>query len=184
MLERAGSVDQDQPRRFIRVLQEVSVHHGQSSARLSPASSFAVHMEIDYGDPVIGRGSGEFDILHGDFRGDLCRARTFCFLSDVARMRAQGMALGGSLDNALVVDGERVLNKGGLRHPDEFLRHKALDAVGDLALLGSPILGRFQGRRSGHTLNHELLRHLKSNSRAWEYTVINGPAHLGRVGTG
>ena len=184
MLERAGLVSQDGPRRFIRVLEDVFVGDGQGSVRISPAPTFSVSMEIDYGDSVIGAGSGDYDVLRGDFRSELCRARTFCFLSDVDQMRKEGLALGGSLDNAVVVDNERVLNAGGLRYHDEFVRHKALDAVGDIALAGSPLLGHFQGNRSGHMLNHRLLKCLTKNTDAWEYATIDVPRHLEPANTG
>jgi UDP-3-O-[3-hydroxymyristoyl] N-acetylglucosamine deacetylase len=156
----AGLVQQAAPRRAIRVLRTVEVADGAAMARLSPATSLQIDFTIEFPDAAIGHSRRTMDLANGAFVRDLCDSRTFCRQADVGRMQAQGLALGGTLDNAVVVDGDRVLTPGGLRHADEPVRHKMLDALGDLALAGMPIIGRYTGVRAGHSLTNRLLRAL------------------------
>ena len=160
LIDRAGVIRLDAPRRALRVLKAVTVANGSRSATVEPAHDFQVAVRLAYDGPPIGRQSADFRVTADAFRRDIAPARTYGFLDDIARLRERGLALGGSLDNALVIDGPNVLNDGPLRFPDEFVRHKILDAIGDLALAGAPILGRFTGLASGHALNHSLLRAL------------------------
>ena len=170
-IERAGRVEQNAIRRVIRILKPVTVGTGHTTATLAPSQSPAFSFEIDFDSAVIGRQTGQFELTAGSFGDEIGDARTFCFLHDVEAMQRAGLARGGSLDNAVVVDKEqdRVLNTDGLRSPDEFVRHKILDAVGDLYLAGAPILGRYHGSRAGHALNNQLLRALFADRSTWCY---------------
>jgi len=176
LIECAGVVEQGSPRRVIRVLKTVSVNGGE--ARLSPGSHLSLDFEIDFGDNLVCKQSLSIGVVNGSFAKELARARTFGFLDDVEALRAAGLAKGGSLDNAVVVSGDRVLNEGGLRYEDEFVRHKVLDAIGDLYLAGAAIIGKFQGVRSGHATNNALLRALFADPDAWEYDVLHGDEAL------
>ena len=167
LIECAGVVELDAPRRFIKILRSVTLSAGGRSASLRPAEGFTIDFEVDYGAGAIARQRCEIDLVDGAFKNELSRARTFGFLHEVDALRAAGLARGASLENAIVVTHDGVLNEGGLRFPDEFVRHKALDALGDLYLAGAPIMGRFEGRRSGHKLNHRLLRALFQRRDAW-----------------
>jgi len=168
-IERAGRVEQNAPRQIIRVLKPVTVGSGHTTASLIPAERPAFGFEIDFDSAVIGQQTGHFELTPGAFRSQIGDARTFCFLHDVEAMQRAGLARGGSLENAVVVDKaqDRVLNEDGLRSPDEFVRHKILDAVGDLYLAGGPLLGRYHGSRAGHALNNQLLRALFADRSAW-----------------
>ena len=168
-ITRIGLAEQRAPRRVIEILEPVSVRHGAASAELSPAPAFELSFEIDFEDAVIGRQEGRTILGEGVFAEELSRARTFGRLAEVEQLRKMGLAKGGSLENAIVVDGDRVLNPEGLRFPDEFVRHKMLDAVGDLALAGAPILGRYHGVRAGHHVTNLLLRKLAESPRAWRW---------------
>lgn len=148
------------PIRVIEVLSTVEVHTAQGWARLGPSRGLTMDFHIDFADKAIGKQSKSLDLANGTFVRELCDSRTFCRASDVEAMRAVGKALGGTLDNAVVVDGETVLSPGGLRHPDEAVRHKMLDALGDLALAGAPLLAHYEGHKAGHTLTNMLLREL------------------------
>lgn len=173
----AGIAEQPAPRRALRVLRPVVVEDGDKTAALHPAPGFTVHCEIDFPSPVIGR--QELCIGIEGFQREVSRARTFGFEQDVAQLRAAGLAKGGSLDNAVVIGlDHRVLNDGGLRYADEFVRHKALDAVGDLYLAGAPIIGHFHGIRSGHALHNRLLRALFADPANWSWTAAQ-PAEAG-----
>lgn len=172
LIECAGVVEQDAPRRVIEILQPVSVGDRQRSAMLSPGNSFSVSFEIDFEGTLIDHQQFFGDFSNGAFRRDIARARTFGFEEDVAALRAAGLARGGSLENAIVVSGDRILNDDGLRFDDEFVRHKVLDSIGDLYLAGAPIIGHFHGFRSGHGLNHDLLRALFANEDAWQITEL------------
>jgi UDP-3-O-[3-hydroxymyristoyl] N-acetylglucosamine deacetylase len=163
----AGMTVQTAARRIIRVLDHVEVRVGGASASLSPAAAFEMAFEIDFPDAAIGYQSRSMQVANGAFVEHLANSRTFGRAYEVDAMRARGLALGGSLDNAIVVDGARVLNVEGFRHPDECVRHKMLDAVGDLALAGAPILGRYEGVRSGHGVTNQLLRALFDRPDAW-----------------
>lgn len=148
------------PIRVIEVLSTVEVHTAQGWARLGPGAGLTMDFHIDFVDRAIGQQSKSLDLANGTFVRELCDSRTFCRASDVEAMRAVGKALGGTMENAVVVDGDKVLSPGGLRHGDEAVRHKMLDALGDLALAGAPLLGHYVGHKAGHTLTNMLLREL------------------------
>lgn len=148
------------PVRVIEVLSTVEVHTAQGWARLGPGAGLTMDFRIDFADKAIGKQSKSLDLANGTFVRELCDSRTFCRASDVEAMRAVGKALGGTMENAVVVDGDTVLTPGGLRHKDEAVRHKMLDALGDLALAGAPLLGHYEGHKAGHTLTNMLLREL------------------------
>lgn len=166
-------------RRRIRILEPVEVVDGDRLARLEPAERFEIDFEIDFADAAIGRQSGRLVMTPGAFARELADCRTFCRAADVTAMRAAGLALGGGLENAVVVEGERVLNPEGLRRADEFVRHKMLDAVGDLALAGAPILGRYVGRRAGHEMTARVLSALYARPSAWRAETAE--ARAGRL---
>lgn len=170
----AGLVEQTQPVRAIRVLRAVEVRDGDAVARLEPSETLHIAFEIEFTDAAIGRQEKTLNMANGTFVRELSASRTFCRQSDVDDMRARGLALGGTLDNAVVVEGDRVLSPGGLRYSDEPVRHKMLDALGDLALAGGPILGRYTGIRAGHALTNRLLHALFADPSAWE-AVDCGP---------
>lgn len=168
LLDCAGIVAQDAPRRAIEIRRPVRVSDGDAFAELRPGSlGFDMAMSIDFSAPAIGRQALSLRLSPECFRHELARARTFTLAEEIDQLRAAGLAQGGSLDNAVVVDQARVLNPAGLRAPDEFVRHKLLDAVGDLALAGAQLRGRFIGHRSGHALNNRLLRALFADRTAW-----------------
>ena len=155
------------PLRAFRILRSVEVREGEAVARLDPAVTLEIDFRIDFADAAIGRQAKALNMANGAFVRELCDSRTFCRQSDVDAMRANGLALGGSLENAVVVDGPLVLTPGGFRHADEAVRHKMLDALGDLALAGAPILGRYTGTRAGHALTNRLLRALFADPEAY-----------------
>lgn len=169
LIECAGLAVQDAPRRFIRVLKPLSVGVPGNSAALVPDDHFSVSFAIDFASSVIRRQELTLSPCPATFKHELSAARTFGFLDEVERMREAGLARGGSLENAVVVAGDRILNEEGLRYVDEFVRHKMLDAVGDLYLAGAPLLGHFHGTRSGHALNRQLLESLFADRSAWCY---------------
>ena len=174
LIDQAGRRAQEAPRRHIEILKPVEIVQGQKRAALLPASAFELSFEIDFASAVIGAQSIELQVTEQSFRLELAAARTFGFLHEVEALRAQGLALGGSLENAVVIDGDRILNEGGLRfEPDEFVRHKALDAIGDLYVLGAPLIGRFEGVRAGHAINNALVRALIVQPDAWRYRRID-----------
>ena len=148
------------PVRVIEVLSTVEVHTAQGWARLGPGAGLTMDFHIDFADKAIGQQSKSLNLANGTFVRELCDSRTFCRAADVEAMRAAGKALGGTMENAVVVDGDTVLTPGGLRHSDEAVRHKMLDALGDLALAGAPLLGHYEGHKAGHTLTNMLLREL------------------------
>ena len=174
LLQSAGIVLQDAPRRFIRLLAPVEVREGAGAAekwaRLEPFHGYRLSFEIDFAHPAVDA-TGQrvvFDMSTGAYARDIARARTFGFTKDVEAMRANGLALGGGLDNAIVMDDYKVLNAEGLRYDDEFVKHKILDAMGDLYLVGKPLLASYSARRSGHALNNRLLRELLSRPETWD----------------
>ena len=169
----AGLVQSDAPLRAIRVLKPVEVHDGAGFARLSPADHLQMEFAIDFADAAIGRQEKTLDLANGAFQRELMDSRTFCRQSDVESMKARGLALGGTYFNAVVVDGDRVLSPGGMRHRDEPVRHKMLDAVGDLALAGAPLLARYTGNRAGHAMTNRLLRTLFATPDAWEWVTCS-----------
>jgi UDP-3-O-[3-hydroxymyristoyl] N-acetylglucosamine deacetylase len=172
LIERAGIVTQDAARHAFKVLKPVSVSDNGCSAALVPDHGFSMSFEIDFDNPLIRQQDMTVTFEAETFRAELAAARTFGLLDDWPRLRAAGLARGGSLDNAVVVSGDRVLNAGGLRFSDEFVRHKLLDAFGDLYLAGGPIIGQFNGVRSGHALNRRLLQALFADPDAWCATTI------------
>jgi UDP-3-O-[3-hydroxymyristoyl] N-acetylglucosamine deacetylase len=178
LIERAGILVQDAARRAFKVLKPVSVSHNGCSAALVPDHGFSMSFEIDFDNPLIRQQDMTVSFEPDTFRAELASARTFGLLDDWPRLRAAGLARGGSLDNAVVISGDRVLNDGGLRFSDEFVRHKLLDAFGDLYLAGGPIIGCFRGVRSGHALNRSLLRALFSDPDACCATTIVESASL------
>jgi UDP-3-O-[3-hydroxymyristoyl] N-acetylglucosamine deacetylase len=171
LIECADLIDQVAPRRYLKVLKPVEVRDGLASAALLPDDDFSIAFEIDFSNPMIGRQAAEFYLAPGRFKADLARARTFGFVQEVEQLRAMGLARGGSLENAVVLGADRILNDDGLRYDDEFVRHKALDALGDLYLAGGPILGRYEGCRSGHALNNRLLHALFADKSAFAWTT-------------
>ncbi|WP_293376588.1 UDP-3-O-acyl-N-acetylglucosamine deacetylase [Phenylobacterium sp. SCN 70-31] len=172
VLDRAGLRPQETPRRFIEILETVEVVDGDKRAALKPADGFEVAFEIRFGSAAIGRQAIDMPMDEAAFRAELADCRTFGFAHEVEALRAMGLARGGSMDNCIVVDGDRVLNPEGLRRPDEFVRHKALDAIGDLYVLGGPILGRFEGELAGHALNNALVRALLARPDAWRVRTL------------
>lgn len=171
-----GTVAQDAPVRAIRVLRPVEVREGEAWARLEPAETLEMSFEIDFDVPAIGRQAKRLNLANGAFVRELSDSRTFCRQVDVDAMRANGLALGGTYENAVVFEGDRVLSPGGLRHQDEPVRHKMLDAMGDLALAGAPIMGRYTGIRAGHALTNRLLRALFAERDAWCEVEVGGVA--------
>ncbi|SDX78680.1 UDP-3-O-[3-hydroxymyristoyl] N-acetylglucosamine deacetylase [Albimonas donghaensis] len=163
--------------RAIRILRPVEIEDHGRTARLEPASRFEIDFGIDFADKAIGAQSLNLTLVNGAFMEHLADCRTFCRKAEVEAMQQAGLALGGSLANAIVVDGDAVVNPEGLRRPDEFVRHKMLDAVGDLALAGAPIIGRYIGRRGGHEMNNLILRALFARPDAWRFEVDGMPAH-------
>lgn len=167
LLERAGRRPQNAARRFIEILDTVEVVDGDKRATLRPAMRFEVAFEIRFPTAVIGRQSVDLPMDGMAFRRELADCRTFGFLHEVEALRAMGLARGGSMENAVVIEGDRILNPEGLRRPDEFVRHKALDAIGDLFVIGAPIIGRFEGVLAGHGMNNALVRALMARPDAW-----------------
>jgi UDP-3-O-[3-hydroxymyristoyl] N-acetylglucosamine deacetylase len=178
LLDRAGFRRQDAPQQYIEILAPVVVEDGDKSAALLPCDRFEMFFEIEFPTAVIGRQSVDLVLTEDAFREELASARTFGFLSEVEALRAAGLGRGASLDNVLVIDGDRLINQDGLRYPDEFVRHKALDALGDLYVMGAPILGRFEGRKAGHDMNNRLLRALIARPDAWR--MVGGEQDLAR----
>ncbi|NEY91374.1 UDP-3-O-acyl-N-acetylglucosamine deacetylase [Tabrizicola oligotrophica] len=164
---KAGIVAQAAPVRAIKVLKPVEVRDGEAVARLEPSDMLEIDFRIDFTDAAIGRQEKVLNMANGAFVRELSNSRTFCRNAEVIAMRERGLALGGTLENAVVFEGDRVLSPGGLRHADEPVRHKMLDALGDLALAGGPILGRYTGIRAGHALTNRLLRALFADPTAW-----------------
>jgi len=170
----AGIVVQDAAVMAIRVLRAVEVQDGEAVARLEPSDMLEIDFCIDFEEKAIGRQAKRLNMANGAFVRELSDSRTFCRNADVIAMRERGLALGGTLENAVVFDGEKVLSPGGLRHKDEPVRHKMLDALGDLALAGAPILGRYTGVRAGHAMTNRLLRKLFATPGAWAAVSCEG----------
>ncbi len=168
----------------IEILRPVTVRHGEATATLSPSEAFEIAFEIDFDEAAIGRQSKTLNMANGAFVRELCDSRTFCRQSDIENMRANGLALGGTLSNAVVVDGATILSPGGLRHRDEAVRHKMLDAVGDLALAGAPIFGQYSGNRAGHSLTNKLLRALFAQPDAFRIVECDADAARRLPGVG
>ena len=167
LIECAGIAEQKAPRRVVEVLKSVEIIENDKHVSVVPADAFSVALEIDFANKAIANQHAVFRSSDISFKSDLCRARTFGFEHEVEKMREMGLARGDSLDNAIVVSGDKVLNKDGLRYRDEFVRHKILDCIGDFYLAGGLILGKFSGYRSGHTLNNRLLHAFFADKSAW-----------------
>ena len=171
-LDRAGLQPQGAPRRFIEIVDVVEVIEGDKRATLRPSEGFEVAFEIAFATAAIGRQAVDLTMDAGAFRRELADCRTFGFLHEVEALRAMGLARGGSMDNVVVIDGDEIMNPEGLRRPDEFVRHKALDAIGDLYVLGAPVIGRFEGVLAGHALNNALVRALLATPHAWRVRTL------------
>jgi len=169
----AGLQRLDVPVRVIRILERVEIEQDGVRVSIEPFSSLEIDFSIDFPDRAIGAQTKKLNMANGAFVRELCNSRTFCRQSDVDWMRANGLALGGTLENAIVVDGDKVLSPGGLRHRDEYVRHKMLDALGDLALAGAPIIGRYRGVKAGHGATNALLRKLFANPSAYEMVTCD-----------
>jgi UDP-3-O-[3-hydroxymyristoyl] N-acetylglucosamine deacetylase len=172
LIECAGALEQNVPRRAIEVLKPLRLTDGDRSVSLTPAKQFSLRCEIEYPHRLIGNQAVRFEMLPGAFKAELSRARTFCLLEDVERMRAAGLAQGGTLENAIVVGPTHILNEDGLRFADEYVRHKALDCIGDFALAGAPLIGHMVSVRAGHNLNYRLLRSLMADRSAWRLSTF------------
>lgn len=170
----AGIIDQDAPVRALKVLQPVEFRDGEAFARLEPADTMEMDFSIDFADAAIGHQEKHLNLSNGTFVRELSNCRTFCRQADVDAMRASGLALGGTMENAVVVEGDRVLSPGGLRHADEPVRHKMLDALGDLALAGGPLMGRYVGNRAGHAMTNRLLRQLFATPGSYTWVEVRG----------
>ncbi len=186
LLQSAGVIEQQMPKRFVRVLKAVEVSEGEGEnikwARLTPYHGYKLSFEIDFRHPAVDSTGQQvvFDMSQGVYARDIARARTFGFTKDVEMLRANGLALGGGLDNAIVMDDYRVLNSDGLRYDDEFVKHKILDAMGDLYILGKPLLAAYSAFRSGHAMNNRLLRELLSRPDAYEVVTFDKAAEAPR----
>jgi UDP-3-O-[3-hydroxymyristoyl] N-acetylglucosamine deacetylase len=172
LLDKAGLRPLDAPRRYIEILEPIEVADGDRRASLVPCDRFEMAFEIDFDSDAIGRQTVDLVVDEATFRAELADSRTFGFAHEVDALREAGLARGGTLDNVVVIDGDRVLNPEGLRRPDELVRHKALDALGDLYLLGGPLIGRFEGVRAGHGLNNALVRALLARPEAWRVRIV------------
>jgi UDP-3-O-[3-hydroxymyristoyl] N-acetylglucosamine deacetylase len=177
LLQSAGIEEQAAAKKFIRVKKQVEVKDGDKWARLSPFDGFSLDFSIVFSHPAVAQSgaSAHLDFADQSYMKEISRARTFGFMQDVEALREQGLALGGSLENAIVMDEYRVLNQDGLRYADEFVKHKILDAVGDLYLVGHPLLAAFSAHKSGHALNNQLLRALLNDVTAWEIVTFLRP---------
>ncbi len=174
LIQSAGIEEQNSPKVFIKIKKTVRVKSGDKTAALKPHDGFVVGFTIDFDHPVFRSApqSASLDFAKTSYAKQVSRARTFGFLSDYEKLREMNLALGGSMDNAVIIDDYRIVNEDGLRYEDEFVKHKILDAVGDLYLLGHNLIGAFEGYKSGHALNNELLRTLLANTSAWEFTTL------------
>ncbi|MBN8527760.1 MAG: UDP-3-O-acyl-N-acetylglucosamine deacetylase [Caulobacterales bacterium] len=180
LLDRAGFRRQSAPVRYIEILKPIRVEEGDKSATLLPCDRYEMRFEIDFPTPVIGNQVVDFIVDEDTFRNEIMAARTFGFAHEVEALRQAGLARGGSLENAVVIDGDEILNPGGLRMEREFVRHKALDAIGDLYVLGAPLIGRYEGIKAGHALNNKLVRALLAQPDAWrEVTRVEQLAQAG-----
>jgi UDP-3-O-[3-hydroxymyristoyl] N-acetylglucosamine deacetylase len=180
LLQSAGIIEQRAPKRFIRVIEPIEVRADDKWARFEPFDGFRVDFTIDFPHPVLGTDHRRvmIDFAEHSFIKEVSRARTFGFMQDIEALRGQGLAMGGSLDNAVVLDEYRVLNAEGLRYDNELVRHKVLDAIGDLYLLGHPLIGAFTAYKSGHGLNNQLLRALLAQRESWEFASFERAAEM------
>lgn len=169
LIECAGTIEQDTPRRALRILEHVETAESHRSASMAPGKGFSINFEIDFDSRAVGRQEWFVEMSQTAFKREVSRARTFGFLQEFDKLLELGLARGGSLDNAVVISGDTVMNEGGLRYDDEFVRHKVLDSIGDLYLIGGPIIGHFHGVRAGHALTLRLIKALFSQETAWEW---------------
>lgn len=176
LIQSAGIQEQDAPKQFIRIKKKIAVAEDDKTASFEPYEGFRVGFSIDFDHPVFRdqKQNATIDFSTTSFVREVSRARTFGFMRDIEYLRSRNLALGGSMENAIVVDDYRILNEDGLRYEDEFVKHKVLDAIGDLYLLGKSLIGEFKGHKSGHGLNNKLLRELISNPDAWEIVTFEG----------
>ena len=183
LIDCAGVVEQDAPRKAIRILKPVTVVDGNKSASLTPGGGFSVDFHIEFENAVVGSQTMAVDLTDGVFKNEISRARTFGFLHEAEALWAAGLAKGASLDNAVVVSGDKIMNEDGLRFDDECVRHKILDAVGDLYLAGGPLMGHYSGARSSHAMNNALLHAVFADPANYEVVDMNAEvAHLASVG--
>ena len=180
LLDRAGFRRQEAPVRYIEILEPIHVTDGDKHAALYPCDRYEMRFEIDFASPVIGNQVVDFVVDEQTFRDEIMAARTFGFAHEVEALRQAGLARGGSLENAVVIDGDDILNPGGLRMEREFVRHKALDAIGDLYVMGAPLLGRYEGYKAGHAVNNLLVRALLAAPHAWREVILE--PELAQVG--
>lgn len=176
LIQSAGIQEQEAPKQFIRIKKKIEVSEDDKTASFEPFDGFRVGFSIDFDHPVFRdqKQSAVIDFSTTSFVREVSRARTFGFMRDIEYLRSRNLALGGSMENAIVVDDYRILNEDGLRYEDEFVKHKVLDAIGDLYLLGKSLIGEFKGHKSGHGLNNKLLRELIRNPDAWEIVTFEG----------
>ena len=174
LLQSAGIVEQAALKKFIRIKKSVEVHNGDKWVRFAPSFGFKIDFTIDFDHPVFEHSSQnvKIDFADNSYVKEISRARTFGFMHEVEYLRSNGLARGGSLDNAIVLDEYRIINNDGLRYEDEFVKHKVLDAIGDLYVLGHPLIGAFSAHKSGHAMNNQLLRTLLADAEAWEYATF------------
>lgn len=179
LVQSAGVVEQDAPKKFIRIIKSVEIKDGDKWAKFDPFEGFKVSFSIDFDHPIFAKSPQQatVDFSTTSFVKEVSRARTFGFMHEVEALREAGLALGGSHDNAIVMDSYSILNDDGLRYEDEFVKHKILDAIGDLYLLGHPLIGAFSAHKSGHALNNRLLRAMVNQQDSWELVTFDDPAH-------
>lgn len=175
LLKSVGIREQKEPKRFIIIKKPFKIQDGDRSVALYPSKELKISYTIDFHHPLLTNQKYDLRFSAKDFTNEISKARTFGFLKDIKTLRENGLAKGGSLDNAIVIDDFRVINEDGLRYKDEFVRHKILDFIGDLAVVGSPIIGHFVVEKSGHFLNHLMLKRLMSNKKNWETMVFTNP---------
>ena len=171
IIENTGIKVQNKKRKLLNIKKTIEVKNNNSSVKITPNNQFSIDFEIDFPSQLVSKQSCQLQLINGNYKTDIAAARTFGFEKDVEHLRSNGLALGGSLDNAVVVGESKILNKDGLRYSDEFVRHKILDSIGDLYLAGAPIIGYFYGNKSGHYLNNQLLKKLFSDNSNYEYIV-------------
>lgn len=181
LLKKAGIQLQETVKKFVIIKRPVTVTEGDRQATLLPSNDFKISYTIDFKHPLISNQYYLIQISNGNFEREICRARTFGFLKEYETLKARGLARGGSLENAVVIDETRVINEGGLRFADEFVRHKILDSIGDLWLLGAQVIGHFIGYKSGHTLNHKLIRKLLAHKDWWELLEFSDEEEFQRL---
>ena len=174
LIKSAGILEQDEPKKFIRITKEISIVQGDKWVKLKPYNGFKINCEVEFNHPAINKKLEKFEINleNKSFIDEISRARTFGFLKDIEYLRANNLAKGGSLDNAVVLDDYKILNKDGLRYKNEFIKHKVLDAIGDLYIIGSPIIGEFSAFKPGHELNNLLVRKLAAEESSFEYVTF------------